>query len=212
MRSTFHVCSSPILQYFLHFRVARSLPHRVCAIGKGLTQAEAEDFFVHKSVDKFECNSPRICTRCRCHSAAKSGRTCVCASLNLAARCHALHWRVALVSLMRVHRIRDSPHPLCPRAASSVPLPTSAPPSTHWRTCRPPSNPPRASLSAHKSAPEPLAAVPARLMRPYPIRSRPLMRSSPSSARAAPPSAYRPRAEGPLPPPPYRRPGRPSST
>ena len=44
MRSTFHVCSSPILQYFLHFRVARSLPHRVCAIGKGLAQAEAGDF------------------------------------------------------------------------------------------------------------------------------------------------------------------------
>ena len=44
MRSTFHVCSSPILQYFFHFRVARSLSHRVCAIGKGLAQAEAEDF------------------------------------------------------------------------------------------------------------------------------------------------------------------------
>ena len=182
------------MQYFLHFCAVRSLPHRVCAIGKGLAQAEVEDFFVHRSVDKFECNSPRICTRCRRNSAAKSGRTCVCASLNLAARCHALHWHVALVSLLRVHRIRDSPHPLCPRAASSVPLPTSAPPSTHWRTRLPPSYPSHASFSAHKSAPEPLAAVPARLVRPYPIRSRPLMRSSPSSARAAPPSAYRPRA------------------
>ena len=103
---------------FPSFCVARSLPHRVCAIGKGLAQAEAEDFFVHRSVDKFKCNSPRICARCRCHSAAKSGRTCVCASLNLAARCHAFHWRVALVSLMRVHRIRDSPHP--PLTARSI--------------------------------------------------------------------------------------------
>lgn len=44
MRSLRRTYGSLILQHFLHFCVARSLPHRVCAIGKGLAQAEAEDF------------------------------------------------------------------------------------------------------------------------------------------------------------------------
>ena len=194
MRSTFHVCGSPILQYFLHFRVARSLPHRVCAIGKGLAQAEAEDF---------------LCTGLWISSSAirrayvrdvsairQQNQEGLAFALHLTLRRAVMRFTGVLPSSRSCAytAFAIAPHPLCPRAASSVPLPTSAPPSTHWRTRLPPSYPPHASFSAHKSAPEPLAAVPARLVRPYPIRSRPLMRSSPSSARAAPPSAYRPRA------------------
>lgn len=137
MRFAFHMGSSPILQHFLHFHVLCSRSPCLREMSKWLVRAKSGCVSVHRSVDKSECDSPCICALRRRHSAVKSGRTCVCAPLNLAARRQALRKRVA-PSLMRVPRIRDKPIPSARAQHRPSPfhLPTSATLS-HRRTNRP---------------------------------------------------------------------------